>query len=179
MRPILDVWFVDPIPRIVEGVRDTLRRLEAQGLSTNPRVFSSLDQAEGTMRRSASRFALVAPYNFSPDTPILHALRDREARPEARSFDLLEHLLGLARGANPGRVVPVLMPFLFLTSAEEMAEEIRRRPGITHCLYALTRDLTGLGRDLGHEQVAAALMAHLQDPRRDNLELRAHLRRLG
>lgn len=155
--------FVDPLPRIVEGVLAAITSLGTlvEGTEVAVSVADAIERVWAAERRGLSA-ALIAPRNAMLEAPARDALRAASGDPYLESVDVLAAILGGLDGTD-GAMLPVIVPYLFVDDPEEIAAACRSR-GLNGLLIAKTADIANVGSALDHTAVLSALRAHLLRP---------------
>jgi len=158
------VVFIDPLPRIVEAVREVIKSLSDVVVGTE--IATSMADAVSRLRAIRTRGiapAIIAPRNAMPQAPVRDDFRASSGSSFADSYDALEAILARLNGTF-GAPVPVIVPFLFVDDPVDVTAELQKRVHIGHALVAQTADITNVSSSLDHDAVVTVLRQHLTAP---------------
>lgn len=163
-----DIYIIDPLPNVANGVKRVLEGISNDDLQVQYKgQITSYQELQLKLAKfNNQKIGLVLPVNDLRERPLLNSYR--ELNPGANVFDLLADIQKQVANQWSGTKLPVVMPFLFEVKVDLIRTELQRRPNINNTLACLVKYITGVDKTFSRDQIHNAFRQWFLYPEQEN-----------
>ncbi len=173
------IWVIDPLESLYKLVKSTIEdisindlELDFMELVTDYDIF--IKQCNNSLMNN-EQIGIICPLNRTSEALLLNNFRKRTNDKSKNSIDLMAKIKKDLNVKYRDKVIPIIVPFLFVEQPNEILEELNNHPELNYCLACLTKHIIGIDPTYTREQILAAFYKHLLNPIKDNYLMKDYI----